>query len=110
MIAIIGTRKPNVSWAPPAWSGIASAAVTMGRPPRLARRVAPEGVGLVRSLPWEARLLAAEVPVVRSGAVDRPPQLEGLDDAPRRQVEVLADEAHELVLVVGARAERVDAD
>src|SRR5687768_12910014 len=46
--------------------------------------------GLVGLLPGELRPLAAEVAVAGRLAVDRPAQLQRLDDAARRQLEVLA--------------------
>src|SRR5262245_12900482 len=44
-------------------------------------------LGLVGLLPAERRQLAAEVAVARRLAVDRPPQVQRLDDPRRRQLE-----------------------
>src|SRR5206468_1661711 len=71
-----------------------------------------QGVGLVGPLPGEGRQFAAEVAVPRRLPVDRPPQVQRLDDALRRQLEVLADQLHELVFrqAVGGRAVGADPD
>src|SRR5258706_7407939 len=54
--------------------------------------------------------LAAEMPVRRGRAVDRIAQLEGVDDRPRTQVELLAHGFLDGVLGQRARAERADED
>ena len=61
----------------------------------------PQGLGLVGLLPGKARQLAAEVAVAGRFAVDRPAQVERLDDAARRQLEVLADQLGDLVVASG---------
>ena len=70
------------------------------------------GVGLVGLLPGELRQLAAEVAVAGGFLVDRPTQVQRLDDALRRQLEVLADQVDQLVVgdALGDRAVRVDPD
>src|SRR5262245_50849272 len=57
-----------------------------------------QGRRLVGLLPRERRQLAAEVTVPRGLAVNWPPQLERVDDALRRQFEVLADHLHKLIV------------
>src|SRR5207237_7935379 len=66
-----------------------------------------ERLGLVGLLPGEARALAAEVAVPRGLAVDRPAQVQRLDDALGRQLEVLADEIDQLRVGHLARPARV---
>ena len=65
-----------------------------------------EAVGVVGALPGEVGVRAAEVPVRRGLLVDRPAQVEPLDDRRRAQVEVLLDEARELERVDLARCRR----
>src|SRR5262245_52131551 len=65
--------------------------------------------GAVGALPGEARLVATEVAVGRGGAIDRPPQVERLDDAARREWERLAHDLLDLRLLDDGGAERVDA-
>src|SRR5262245_20425023 len=65
----------------------AAASDGLGEPDLLA-----EQAGLVRTLPGERRHLATEVPVPCRLAVDRPTQVQRLDDVARRQLEVLADQ------------------
>src|SRR5205085_2130521 len=55
-----------------------------------------------------AQLRAAEVAVRRGLLEDRATQLERLDDAARRHLEVLANEVHELLLLDLPGTERVD--
>ena len=73
-------------------------------------RVGAKRVSLVGALPSELRLGAAEVAERRGLAVDRPAQVEGLDDALRRQLEVRADDLAQLVVGQLARAGGVDQD
>ena len=65
--------------------------------------------GVVGALPGELRLGAAEVAAV-AVAVDRPAQVEVLDDPARREREVLADQALDLAVGNGAGAVGVDVD
>src|SRR5262249_44418966 len=65
---------------------------------------------LVGTLPAEGGKLATEVAVAGGLAVDRPAQVQGLDDAARRQLEVLADELDELVLANAALGVAVGLD
>ena len=60
--------------------------------------------------PRELRLGAAEVAVGRGLLEDRAAQLQRLDDAARRHLEVLAHQLDHLRLLDLARAERVDVD
>src|SRR5207244_3866057 len=55
-------------------------------------------LGLVGSLPGKGRQLAAEVAVPGGFLIDRPAQVECLDDAGRRQLEVFANELGDLVV------------
>ncbi len=52
----------------------------------------PKELGLVRSLPGEVVVVAAEVAVGRGLRVDRSPQVEVAQDRSRPEVEVLDDE------------------
>src|ERR1017187_9106250 len=63
---------------------------------------------LVRCLPGKVLALAPKVPVRRCRLVDRPPQVEALNDALRRQREVRPHQFLKLVLIHLARAEGVD--
>src|SRR5436305_5397612 len=72
-------------------------------PGRVAQLRRPVGV-----LPTEIRVVASEMAVGGGLAVDRPAQVEVLDDAARRQRELLADQALDLPVRDGAGAERVD--
>src|SRR2546423_1918376 len=67
---------------------------------------------LVGLLPGELRQLPTEVAVAGRLAVDRPAQVQRLDDAARRQLEVLADQADELLVgqAVGGGAVRLYPD
>src|SRR5436189_6465444 len=69
--------------------------------PRSTRPMRPldaagQRLGHVGPFPGERGLGAAEVAVGGGGAEDRPAQLEALDQAFRRQIEVLAHETGEL--------------
>src|SRR3954452_3816283 len=55
-----------------------------------------ECIGLVGALPREVAVLAAEVAVRGSLRIDRPPQVEIVEDGGRAQVEVLAHELLDL--------------
>ena len=76
------------------------------------RRLDAGGLGerlrLVGLLPGEIRQRSAEVAEGRRLLVDRPAQVERLDDALRRQREVLAHERHDLLLGDPARAVGLD--
>src|SRR5262245_58841856 len=76
----------------------------------LGARVGAERRRLVRPLPGELRLVAAEVPERRRLAVDRPPKVERFDDAARCELEVAADDLADLLVGDLAGAERVDED
>ena len=65
---------------------------------------------MIRALPREALLLAAEVPVGRGGAVDRASQVEVAQDRGRAQVEVLAHERGDGIRVDLVGAERLDVE
>src|SRR5688572_17414327 len=65
-------------------------------------------LGPVGTLPGEAFLRAAEVAIGRRGTVDRPAQVEVLDDAARREREVSADQPLHLAVADLAGAEAVD--
>src|SRR5205814_10702037 len=71
-----------------------------------------ECLGLVGAFPGERRQLAAEVTVAGRFAVDRPAQIQRLDDAARRQLEVLAKELGNLLVVqaIARCSVRVDPD
>ena len=75
---------------------------------RAVRRGQPDGpaqrLGLVGLLPGEGVQFAAEVAVAGRLAVDRPAQVERLDDAARRQLEVLADQLGDLLVGQAALA------
>src|SRR5262245_51705288 len=73
-------------------------------------RVCLECSRLVRALPGELRLVAAEVPVGGGLEVDRPQQVERLDDALGTQVEVFLHQLCDLVVRDLAGAERLDQD
>src|SRR5207245_8906677 len=62
------------------------------RPDRLAERL-----GLVGFLPGESRIASPEVSEGGGAAVDRPFQIQRVDDFTRLESEVLADQLHELV-------------
>src|SRR5688572_5094575 len=79
-------------------------------PPLLLACVGLERRCLVRRFPGEFRLVAPEVAVGRGLLVDRPQQVEHLDDALRPQVEVLAHQLRELLVGELAGAVRVDHD
>src|SRR5262249_61879172 len=64
-----------------------------------------EGVRAVRFLPGELGQPPAEVAERGRGFVDRTAQIQGLDDALRRQLEVLPDETDDAVLGQLAGAE-----
>src|SRR5688572_22293975 len=76
----------------------------------LAPREGPQRVRLVRPLPGEFLLVAAEVPVGGGLLVDRPAEVQVLDDALRAEGEDLADRGHDLVLGDLARAVGVGHD
>src|SRR5690349_1709311 len=65
---------------------------------RLPSAVGPQGRGLVRLLPREFLLGAAEVAERGGLLVNRPAQVERVDDAPGRPVEVRAHQLADLVL------------
>src|ERR1035437_1690844 len=77
--------------------------------PRLSEQRALERGGAIRPLPGEIRQLAPEVPVYGCLPVDRPPQIQRLDDACGREIEKIADDALQLGLVHAAGAVRIDA-
>src|SRR5690606_14938346 len=60
------------------------------------------------ALPRQVEVSAAEVAVRRRLPVDGSREVEAVDDGRRPQVEVLADESLDLVLVDGRRPERLD--
>ena len=70
----------------------AAVALATARPRRRPGRRLAQRVGLVRPLPREVVVLAAEVAVGGGLLVDRPVQLEVLAEGARAQVEVLVDE------------------
>src|SRR5438067_1011447 len=76
------------------------------------RLLLAEGGGLVGALPGEGGQLAAEVAVPRRLAVDRPAQVQRLDDVARRQLEVAADQVGDLAVsqAVAGRAAGPDPD
>src|SRR5579862_4851894 len=69
---------------------------------------APQGGRLVRLLPRELRLRAAEMPERRRLSVDGTPQVQRLDDALGRQLEMRADEIDHLLIRNLAGAGRID--
>src|SRR5258705_9161793 len=73
-------------------------------------RVRLERLRLVGTLPGELGFAPAEVPERRGLLVDRLAQVEGFDDAPRRQLELRAHDLADLLVVHKARVERVDED
>src|ERR1051325_7268354 len=73
-------------------------------------RVAAQRLGLVGPLPGKLGLVAAEVTIGGCLPVDGPAQVEGLDDAARRQLEVRAHDIRELEFVDLACPLRVDVD
>src|SRR5688572_11234727 len=66
--------------------------------------------GLVRLFPGELALAAAEVAAGSGLLVDRPPQVEILDDAAGGQREGLADELADPLILDAAGAEGIDVD
>src|SRR5690606_39452483 len=78
--------------------------------PGLEAGVLLERVGLVGTFPGELGLGPTEVSERCGLAVDRSPQVERLDDAARRQVEVLADQLGHLLVGHLAGAFGVDED
>src|SRR6187549_2448885 len=77
---------------------------------QLETRGLAQHVSAIGALPGELRLGASEMSVGRGRLVDRPYQVEHLDDAVRSQVEVLAYELHEPRVADFPRAEGVDRD
>src|SRR6266508_2987091 len=69
-----------------------------------------QGVDLVRRLPRELRLRAAEVAVRRGLLEDRAAEAQRLHDPARRHLEVLADEFDELLRIRLPGPERIDVD
>src|ERR1039458_1402212 len=63
--------------------------------------------GLVRDFPGETFLGAAKVAERRCLAIDRTPQIEGVDDAARRQREILAHQFGKAVVRDRTGAERI---
>src|ERR1051326_5692858 len=80
------------------------------RPPPGTSRVFAEVLHLVRPLPREFGFGTAEVTEGRGLLVDRPAQVQVLDDPRRREVEVLPHELLDLRVRHLARAERLDHD
>src|SRR6476469_4266126 len=62
-------------------------------------RVRLERLRLVGALPGELRFAAPEVPERRGLLVDGPAQVEGFDNAPRRQLELRAHDLADLLVV-----------
>src|SRR6266850_2964218 len=79
-------------------------------PSELESCVVPQILHAIGALPGEVGLRAAEVPIGGRLLVDGPAQVEVLDDARRREVEVAADQLLELRVRHLARAERVHHD
>src|SRR5207245_1387764 len=61
-------------------------------------RFATQGLGPICFLPGEGRQLATEMAVAGSLSVNRPAQVQRLDDTARRQLEVFANELRKLVV------------
>src|SRR5262245_18729395 len=74
--------------------------------------LAAQGGCLVGPFPAEVRQLAAEMSVPRRLAIDGAAQVQRLDDAARRQLEMLANELGNLLIrnAVGGAAERAHPD
>src|SRR5215813_4744571 len=74
--------------------------------PRLASRVA-QGILLVRAFPGEILVRAAEVTIGRGSLIDRPQQVQVLDDFPRLEPKGVADRFGNLLFGGGGRPEGV---
>ena len=64
-------------------------------------------VGLIGPFPREAVFLAPEVTVGSRPEVDRPAQIQGLDDARGRELEVFANEFHDARLINSGRTKTI---
>jgi len=70
--------------------------------------VLPQKFHPVCLLPGALRFVSTEVSIGRCLPINRPPQAQGLDDPPRRQIKKLPHDAHQAFLAHLPRSERID--
>src|SRR5512135_904760 len=78
--------------------------------PFLQSRFSPQRLRLVRSLPGEVGIILAKMTVCCGLLINRPPEIQLFDDPFRREIEVLPDQRHDLLVVDLPGPEGVDKD